>query len=663
MRQSQDSHGKSHFFYFVLIILFFSGLFFPENVAKADGGAGWSLSFDGVNDYVWLGDTQEVFGGSTDWQDTKTVSLWVKPAGLGESCDRFDPAWCDSIFGDRPRWWGISRGIINSEDRIWIWNKPIGESIDVIGIPYTPDVWVHISLVHGDGFLQAYKNGTLIAELASGTTELPSTGAIPVLQLGAVINNVDRNWSFAGEIDEVRLYNIALTQQQIQDTLFTELVGGEIGLQAYYKMSDGTGVALTDDSGHGHDGVFYDGLGQPNLNGPQWVNSTAFDNPLAVDLEYFSNENEILNITLQGFSVDSSTLNYQIISQPAHGSLDGVAPDLSYTPDLNFSGTDSFTYLVNDGDSDSELATVTIFVGAVNHAPTANPDSYSINLNQTLNVDAPGVLENDNDTDGDSMTAIINTSTDFGQLTLFDNGSFQYIPDQDFNGIDTFTYYASDGSASSEVTSVSIEVLQTSIPTADSMDLFGTEDTDLPITLSGSSSGTNDLIYSYSDPAYGVLTGNAPNLVYTPNENYYGTDSFTYWVNDGENDSLDALVTITIDPVNDAPTAVADFYDVANNQTTLTRRSEGILINDYDIENDRLSAVLDTNPTNGQLVLYDNGAFEYTPDTDFIGIDSFTYHAVDELLSQSEAVSVTLNVTGDGITPGTFKVFVPLINK
>lgn len=240
------------------------------------GDAGYALDFDGESDFVELNYTELMLG--TGWNDTKTISLWALPEGVAPACQ--DPAWCDAIFGDRPRWWGISRGVLGGMDRIWIWNfdNSSDSAIDIIGVPYTPGEWVHIALVHSGGILRAYKNGVQVGSTPSGATTQPFTGAYPVLHLGGIIQGISRNWTFEGQLDEVRMWNIALSQEDLQATMYTSISGNEAGLRAYYKMSDGAGITLTDDSGNGWNGTLYDGArGVPPSGAPaQWVFSTAF---------------------------------------------------------------------------------------------------------------------------------------------------------------------------------------------------------------------------------------------------------------------------------------------------------------------------------------------------------------------------------------------------
>ncbi len=265
----------------------------PNQAVRADGLAGFALSFDGRDDMVNLGSTVSMFP-NDGWVYTKTVSLWVKPEGVADcsvinGVPRIEPAQCDNIFGDFARWWGISRG----PTQIWVWmacfdpanpsTYPPYSPIRQIQFGYTLNEWMHIALVHGNGYLSAYKNGYLVGSVnCIGTAQPP---AQPILLFGGMIKADSQNqnhsfWGFQGEIDEVRIYSTALSQQEIQDTMMNELTGGESGLVAYYKMSNGSGLVVLDDSGNGKDGQLMDGTNIVPGNGtpPLWVYSTALDN-------------------------------------------------------------------------------------------------------------------------------------------------------------------------------------------------------------------------------------------------------------------------------------------------------------------------------------------------------------------------------------------------
>ncbi|MCL4302756.1 MAG: tandem-95 repeat protein [Anaerolineae bacterium] len=189
--------------------------------------------------------------------------------------------------------------------------------------------------------------------------------------------------------------------------------------------------------------------------------------PVAVNDTYTINEDTVLTVPAPGVlgndtDTDNDALTAVQVTGPAKGTLT-LNPDGSFTyaPNVNFNGTDTFTYRANDGslDSpDSNVATVTINVTPVNDAPVAVNDAYTVTQKSTLTVAAPGVLGNDTDVELAPLTAIKVTDPGHGSLTLNANGSFTYTPDHNFQGTDTFTYKANDGSADSNPATVTIMV-------------------------------------------------------------------------------------------------------------------------------------------------------------------------------------------------------------
>ena len=354
---------------------------------------------------------------------------------------------------------------------------------------------------------------------------------------------------------------------------------------------------------------------------------------------------------------DGDPLSVALENDAAHGTLSLAAGGLfTYMPNEGFTGTDSFTYFASDGQADSNPATVTIAVGAVNHAPQAENDGYATELDQPLAVAAEsGVLANDTDADGDPLATVLVAGPDHGTLTLAADGSFEFTPHADFRGQDSFTYRASDGQGASNLASVSIAVGQTNqAPLAVDDSYSINEDESLSVTAAGILSNDGDAegdqltAALQSAPSHGVLTlGLDGSFEYTPAENFHGEDSFTYLANDGQADGNLATVSITVEPVNDLPVSTDDAYSIGEDATLIVEAA-GVLANDTDVEGDPLSAVLVDAPANGTLTLAADGSFEYTPALDFHGEDSFTYLANDGTADGNLAtVSITVEPVND----------------
>jgi VCBS repeat-containing protein/predicted outer membrane repeat protein len=275
----------------------------------------------------------------------------------------------------------------------------------------------------------------------------------------------------------------------------------------------------------------------------------------------------------------------------------------------------------------------------LNSAPVAVNNNYSTNEDTQLTVSAPGVLGNDTDTDGDPLTAVLNSSTTHGTLTFNSDGSFDYTPALNYNGSDSFTYHANDGALNSSIATVSITITPVNdAPVANSQSVTTAEDTLKAITLTATDVDGDPLTWSIvTPPAHGALTGTAPNLNYTPNLNYNGPDSFTFKVRDGTVDSNIATVSITITPVNDAP--------VANPQsvTTTEDTAKAITLTATDVEGDTLTWSIVTPPAHGTLT-GTAPALTYTPDANYNGPDSFTFKVNDGKVD-SNVATVTITVT------------------
>ena len=197
--------------------------------------------------------------------------------------------------------------------------------------------------------------------------------------------------------------------------------------------------------------------------------------PIAVDDAFTTNIRTQLTVPAPGVlendtDSDGDVLTAALVSKPSNGVLTlNTDGSFTYIPKGNFIGTDTFTYKANDGSLNSSVATVTITVLATNHAPIAADDTVTMTQDTTYAAPAPGVLENDQDPDGDTVTAKLVSKVTYGSLKLKKDGSFTYIPKPGFTGEDSFTYQTSDGKLSSDIATVRITVEPTAVipPVAD----------------------------------------------------------------------------------------------------------------------------------------------------------------------------------------------------
>jgi hypothetical protein len=369
--------------------------------------------------------------------------------------------------------------------------------------------------------------------------------------------------------------------------------------------------------------------------------SAVNDAPVADAKTATTSEEGSVTITLSGSDQDGDSLSYSI-TQPSNGSAvlgeDGVT--VTYTPVANFNGTDSFTYMANDGTANSAPATVTVSVSAVNDAPVADAKTATTSEEGSVTITLSG-----SDQDGDSLSYSI-TQPSNGSAVLGEDGvTVTYTPVANFNGTDSFTYMANDGTANSAPATVTVSVSAVNdAPVADAKTATTSEEGSVTITLSGSDQDGDSLSYSITQPSNGsaVLGEDGVTVTYTPVANFNGTDSFTYMANDGTANSAPATVTVSVSAVNDAP--VAD----AKTATTSEEGSVTITLSGSDQDGDSLSYSI-TQPSNGSAVLGEDGVtVTYTPVANFNGTDSFTYMANDGTANSAPAtVTVSVSAVND----------------
>jgi len=402
--------------------------------------------------------------------------------------------------------------------------------------------------------------------------------------------------------------------------------------------------------------------------------------PDAVDDSYTVDEDGTLDIGAASV-LDNDTdpegdpLTALLVTSPANGTLtfDEATGSFEYTPVADFNGTDTFRYVANDGTSSSVVpATVTITVNPINDAPVAVGDTYAVTEGETLSVTAPGVLDNDTDVDGDTLTAVLDTDVTAGTLALSSDGSFDYTPTGAVGTFDFFRYYANDGRVDSNLVTATIRVNARPVITPDMLtteeDVSATfdilsNDTDAdPAPFAGIDPKTVVIVDS---PDHGTLTvdPDTGEVDYTPDAEYSGPDFFTYTVDDIDGaTSLEGRADIDVTFVNDTPVANDDYGTVAvNGMVDIV-----VLGNDVDIDLetilDPLTVMVVTNGDHGTATVNFDGTIKYVPNLDFAGGDRITYTVADKIAPGASVVVVpeTSNVAtvwirvGDPVTLSGF---------
>lgn len=361
------------------------------------------------------------------------------------------------------------------------------------------------------------------------------------------------------------------------------------------------------------------------------VNPTN-DLPTANSQNVSTDENNSLSIILTGNDIDGDALTYRIVDQPTKGTLDGDLPNITYAPNKNFSGDDSFTFVANDGKGESQPAKISIKVNSVNDAPVANEQSVSTDEDTSVKVMLSG-----SDPESDALI--------FKIVSLPLNGTLKgtppditYKPNDNFNGEDSFTFTVSDPTHESEPAKVSIKVNPINDPpVANEQSISTDEDTPSIIVLIGNDIDGDNISYKIIDqPKNGILEGEPPNLTYKPNENFNGEDSFTFIINDGTLDSESAKVNITVKSVNDSPIAISQIFQTDRNKPI------DLILAGNDLDGDKLTFKVVTPPTNGTLIGTPPD-LKYTPNYSFVGKDSFTFSANDGT-ADSEIMTVELEI-------------------
>ena len=352
--------------------------------------------------------------------------------------------------------------------------------------------------------------------------------------------------------------------------------------------------------------------------------------PLAQNLNLTTNKNTPINGQIVATDPDGDTLTYALNSPPASGTVT-VNPNgsLTYTPNPEFAGTDSFTVLVTDANGATAISTVTV---QVNNRP---PTTQNVNLSTPENISVFGQVIGQ-DPDGDPLTYDLNSQPVNGSVVVNPNGTFTYTPNTNFIGVDTFTVLVSDPNGGSVVSTVTISVINLP-PTTQNVNLTTPENTPVFGQVIATDPNADPLTFTLNSPPVNgtAIVNTDGTFTYTPNPTFIGTDSFTVLVSDGRGGT--ALSNVTVVVTNQPP--------IAQNQTLNTPGNTPVAgqIIATDPNADPLTYALNSPPTNGSVIVNADGSFNYTPNTGFVGTDTFTV-IVSDPAGASAIATVTINV-------------------
>ncbi|MGK0271203.1 MAG: outer membrane protein OmpA-like peptidoglycan-associated protein [Cocleimonas sp.] len=353
--------------------------------------------------------------------------------------------------------------------------------------------------------------------------------------------------------------------------------------------------------------------------------------PVAQDDQASTTEGQ--SVTLDSLAndtdTDDDTLVIDSVSNPTNGTAVVTGGQIIYTPDTDFTGTDTFTYIISDGNGGTSQATETVIVNAPsNQAPIAVNDTGNVVCSGPVVIN---VLENDTDADtsNNNLNILDFSQPTNGTVTKNADGQLVYTSNGNSCGTnDQFTYNVTDGVNTSNTATVTIAIAPAvnNAPTA--ADDEATTQVNSPVTIMTVANdtdpdGDNLKITDVSQPQNGTVTisSDGTKIIYTPKQDFTGVDIFDYTITDGNGGTSMATETVTV-------TAAPNTKPIAKDDNATTEVGTPVTLmtvaNDSDPDGDVLTITSITQPANGTATS-DGKKITYTPKTDFTGIDKLTY--------------------------------------
>ncbi|MCK5882333.1 MAG: tandem-95 repeat protein [Bacteriovoracaceae bacterium] len=335
--------------------------------------------------------------------------------------------------------------------------------------------------------------------------------------------------------------------------------------------------------------------------------------------------------------IESAAVTIAKSTDPTKGTITGTNGNFTYTATSDQFGADSFEVTVDDG-TQAITHTVNVTVSGVNDSPVASAQAVTTNEDTPLSITLSGT-----DVDEDSLVFTAPSSTTNAVLSLAGN-IVTYTPNHNWHGEETFMYSVDDGNGASAVETVTVTVTSVNdVPVVDAISMTTDEDTAVTYTLPTVDSEDQAVTWTVAGQGTkgtAVISGFV--LTYTPDENLNGADSVSLSVTDGT-DSATGNASITINPINDAPSANDATHAVVLNEDSTI--ATDLFVSDKEELNSALTAAVTTAAINGVAsvaLVSDEFVATYTPNSNYNGTDTAAITVTD---SEGATFVVTLNYT------------------
>ncbi len=349
---------------------------------------------------------------------------------------------------------------------------------------------------------------------------------------------------------------------------------------------------------------------------------------------------------------NNDSLTITSVATPANGTAvittDGK---ISYTPNDDFTGTETFEYTISDGNGGTDTANVAIGVATSNVIPDAVDDTAATTSGDKVVIDA---LSNDTDPDNDTLNITSVATPANGTAIITGDGKISYTPNDDFTGTEVFEYTITDGNGGTDTAKVTVTVGDdNTAPDAIDDAVTAEEGVKKVIDVLGNDTDpendnlTITAVSTVNLPEHGTTVITADGKIsYTPEDGFTGTESFDYTISDGNGGTDTATVIVNVVSGNSAPDAIDDSASTVSGDKVVI----DALGNDTDPENDALTITSVATPANGSAVITADGKISYTPNDDFTGTEVFEY-TISDGNGGTDTAKVTVTVGDDNTAP------------